>query len=62
MKKQYEQPMAEKIEFNYKDTVVASTTPGGLHEGANINGCYHAANSNKPDCIPWYGPEEDPYK
>ena len=56
MKKQYEQPVAEKLEFNYKETIVAS---GGLHEGANVNGCYHGANSKKSDCTPWYGTEEN---
>ncbi len=51
MKKQYEQPVAEKLEFNYKETIVAS---GGLHDGANDNGCYHGANANRPnDCDPW---------
>lgn len=57
MKKQYEQPMAEKLEFNYKETIVASNTPAGLKEGSNINGCYDGSNANNQSghCTPVYG-------
>ena len=54
MKRRYEEPKAEKIEFNYQETVVASST-GSLKEGSDINGCYKGANASKPDqCTPQY--------
>ncbi len=32
MKKAYNSPKAEKMEFEYSDTVVASTTPGCINK------------------------------
>ena len=58
MKKQYEQPMAEKIEFNYRNTVVASGSGpdvGNLKPIPNGNsGCYHSNNSAERGCDPVY--------
>ncbi len=53
MRKQYEKPQAEKIEFNYTDVVVASSAgvkgqighPGG-------NGCYSHNKNASTGCIP----------
>ena len=45
MKKEYETPRAEKMEFNYLETIVASN-PGGLKAGSDINGCYKGSNAN----------------
>ncbi len=50
MKKQYEKPQVERIDFNYLESVVAS---GNLKAGADINGCYHGANAKK-NCTPIY--------
>lgn len=52
MKKTYEAPKAEKLDFNYRDTVTASG--GNLKPGANINGCHTGSNANK-GCTPVYG-------
>ena len=54
MKKEYNAPKAEKLDFNYQETIVASGA-GSLKEGSNINGCYDGANAN-PDkhCTPVY--------
>ena len=52
MKKEYNTPKAEKLDFNYQETVVAS---GGLKEGSNVNGCYDGANANpSKNCTPVY--------
>ena len=55
MKKQYTQPMAEKIDFNYRDTVVASGPKfGNLKPNPRgNNGCYKASNL-KHGCEPIY--------
>ena len=56
MKKEYESPKAEKMEFNYSETVVASNGCGNQHtvtdtfeEGANCSsrvlpGTYYVSN------------------
>ena len=36
MKKNYESPKAEKLEFNYTDAVVASDVPGPSNTGTHI--------------------------
>ena len=56
MKKQYAQPMAEKIDFNYRDTVVASGKDfGNLKPVPNGNsGCYHGNKSAERGCTPVY--------
>ena len=56
MKKQYTQPMAEKIDFNYRDTVVASGKDfGNLKPVPNGNsGCYHGNKSAERGCTPVY--------
>ena len=52
MKKQYEQPMAEKIEFNYRETIVASETKptAGIKQGKNNPGCYKGNASYERNC------------
>ena len=58
MKKQYEQPMAEKIEFNYRETIVASgsDTPGGIlkRESGGNNGCWDSNKNGTTGCTPVY--------
>ena len=50
MKKQYEQPMAEKIEFNYKETIVASGGFDNAKKGKNNPGCYKANMNGERNC------------
>ena len=58
MKKQYEQPMAEKIEFNYRETVIASgggtvivkLKNNGTYGG---NGCYSGDKNATTGCHPY---------
>ena len=51
MKKQYTQPMAEKIEFNYKETIVASNIEyDDTKKGKNNPGCHHANKNNPRGC------------
>ncbi len=63
MKKQYEAPMAEKLDFNYLENVVASDPPyedqivkgqtrGGVGGG---NGCYKGNKNAETYCTPMYG-------
>ena len=60
MKKIYEQPMAEKIEFNYRETIVASgnnDTPGLVlkRQSGGNNGCWSGnKNGSRPTCTPDY--------
>lgn len=47
MKKDYEKPEVEKVEFDYKDTVVASGSTGEVQVGKkNKNACYTHNTSN----------------
>ena len=41
MKKKYEAPKAEKLEFDYSDTVVASGGQGGITYNNDPNGQYY---------------------
>lgn len=51
MKKQYEKPMAEKIDFNYKETIVASG--GGGKIGKNtVEACWNGKISLTDGCRP----------
>lgn len=36
--KKYVKPIAEKVEFNYEENVVASGTPSGCEHGGNQGG------------------------
>ena len=40
MKKQYEEPKAEKMEFDYDENVVASLNAKGGKTGNAINSCF----------------------
>ena len=53
MKKHYEMPRAEKMEFNYQELVVASSNVKNGRIGNNANACYthNTANVNTtPPC------------
>lgn len=52
MKKQYEQPKAEKVEFDYQETVTASTDANTYNN--DPNGQYH-----KCTCTTYYAPGWD---
>lgn len=54
MKKQYEKPMAEKVEFNYKETIVASNTPGNLKSGNGDGSCFSGKHGFDGGCTPKY--------
>ena len=52
MRKQYEKPQAEKIEFNYTDVVVASGF-GNLKDGKtgpSANACYNGKHKGPNAC------------
>ena len=54
MKKKYEPPKVEKLDFDYKEAVVASTTGQGGPEVSSYNdpdGQYY-----KCGCAPYYAP------
>ena len=55
MKKEYATPMAEKLEFNYEETVTASNAePGIIHHGdmgiglGHGGGCDHEPGHGNP--------------
>lgn len=52
MKKQYEQPKAEKVEFDYQETVTASTDANTYNN--DPNGQYY-----KCTCTTYYAPGWD---
>ena len=59
MKKQYETPKAEKLEFEYENVVVASLNAKGGKTGNAMNACYTNNTDNvvtTPECrgIPKY--------
>lgn len=54
MKKQYTQPMAEKIEFNYKETIVASGGNGMVGKNT-IQACWKGFISLDDGCRPKEG-------
>ena len=67
MKKQYEAPMAEKLDFNYLENVVASdpiseptsedqNLKGQTRAGmGGANGCYKGNKNAETYCTPMYG-------
>lgn len=46
MKKHYEMPRAEKMEFNYQELVVASSNDKDGKTGSAANACYTHNTSN----------------
>ena len=46
MKKQYEAPKADKLEFNYTQVVTSSDTPGRGDKGKGW-GCTHQGDNGK---------------
>ena len=51
MKKQYEAPRAEKLEFNYTEVVTSSDVPGGHGDRGNGNGCqFHGDRGQGKGC------------
>ena len=58
MKKQYETPKAEKIEFNYLNPVVASgeRSMGGIlkRQSGGNNGCWNGNKNGTTGCTPVY--------
>ena len=60
VRKQYEAPMAEKLDFNYLENVVASYTPpedeSGIlkRQSGGNNGCYDGNKNGTTGCIPRY--------
>ena len=55
MKKEYSVPKAEKIEFNYQETIIASGTEGILKKKAHGgNGCWKGNMNGTTGCTPVY--------
>lgn len=56
MKKEYDTPKAEKLEFNYQESVVASGSLMDGKEGNAVNGCYDGSNAKNQSgkCVAKY--------
>lgn len=57
MKKEYDAPKAEKIEFNYQETIIASGSDTGLvlkRQSGGNNGCWSGNKNGKTGCTPTY--------
>lgn len=55
MKKEYDAPKAEKIEFNYQETIIASGSSTGILKGGDGgNGCYKGNKNATTNCQPQY--------
>ena len=48
MKKNYESPKVEKLEFNYAEVVTASTTPGPTNTGTTREKYYTSPQAGSP--------------
>ena len=53
MKRKYESPKAEKLEFNYSDTVVASGGNGGKNYNDDPNGQYYKCSGEPYYAAGW---------
>ena len=56
MKKEYDAPKAEKIEFNYQETIIASGASGLVlkRDSGGNNGCWSGNKNGTTGCTPTY--------